>query len=375
MTELQFVSPLSFSMSGGNLQREFARLQSHRQPGYELAYDRNTVFYDLRIDSNGYATFICPPLMNFSEKFQVLADHKLLKIQTTAWDRTEKLRGKIPQGTRMITIRIGDESLEISPGDLDTPKSDLSGMRVLQTHSRDNPIEWIQSWASFYSQRHGTEAILLYDNGSRDYSVEQLGEALCAVKGISKVVIVAWNFPYGPGGGTTGSWDSDFCQIASMAHSQSFFTSKSKSVINADIDELMLTPFSISAHSLAERSPLGGVSVRGVWIENNTTPAVKLPKFIDFSDMEKNRKTRAAPPKWVVVPSRLPKWVQLRPHRLKGWYLPSLPGLTFRHFRGMTTSWRKSSLGWQYGIQQDIGEKVRDIKLVKELAKVDWSVR
>jgi hypothetical protein len=86
----------------------------------------------------------------------------------------------------------------------------------------------MDNWIKFYKTVHHIDAVLFYDNNSDNYTLEELKEYLIKENLGVDVILVPWNFKYGPqGGASTGlknaPWDSDFCQYGMMEHAKERF--------------------------------------------------------------------------------------------------------------------------------------------------------
>jgi hypothetical protein len=139
---------------------------------------------------------------------------------------------------RAISMQIGEHAVTIPVRRSNCAA--FAGRRVVYTLSRDNPLEWIQDWARFNVRVHGADAMIVYDNHSRRYDASQLHDALAQVEGLKSSLVVDWRFPYGPGHGPNGEWDSNYCQNNALAHVRFRHCALASAVLNADVDELVL---------------------------------------------------------------------------------------------------------------------------------------
>src|SRR5690606_8950495 len=137
--------------------------------------------------------------------------------------------------------------------------------------SQNNDLRWIADWVHFYARLHGADGVLVYDNASSAYSLADLQATLDdavskagAAGGNFPALAVAWPFPYGPQGGMAGAvngvetdWDSDFCQTGSLQHARHRFLRQARSVLNVDVDELVLGTGGRSVFEATEQSRSG----------------------------------------------------------------------------------------------------------------------
>lgn len=349
MKRYSVYTPQSFRLSGEAFVRNPPRKPEQQQGGYLPAYDSRTVVYDILRVSGDTFMMICPPLSNLSPEFSIRVGGDRVPYRQQTLDRVDRIVFTLSPGTEEVVVSVGGEE-QVLRVPLEGIRDSAAPRRMIQTLSLDNPLEWLSDWAAFYHRRHGTNEVLIYDNGSAAYDMELIGEVISRAGDFRHVRVVEWKYPYGPGGGVEGMWDSDYCQLATFEHSRWLFSRHAKSLINADVDEFMISPFGLSVHAIAENSALGGIAVPGVWVlpEPRNCLDGRQVSYRDFDQMAASRSDRHSPPKWVLVPHRIPKFSQLRTHRLKGWYLPRLPGVTFRHYRGLSTQWREQSDGWVY---------------------------
>jgi hypothetical protein len=198
---------------------------------------------------------------------------------------------------------------------------------------------------------------------------------------------VPWPFKYGPQGHNAKLyWDSDYCQHGSFEHARRKYLQNAKSVINADIDELVLSHSGESVCAAAERSWTGIVRYYGRWIvggsETATTEPVPRNRHKEFETVLKpdTRKklgiltvdANRCLAKWTVVPRRCPDWSQWRPHVINGWPPARLwtTSFNYRHFRELSNGWkykREASGAFDAKLHE------RDTALVDAMSGVNWS--
>lgn len=332
--------------SEGEVRRVPPRALEDRQPGYESQFDSMTVFFDV-FRSNGDIVLCGPPLMNFRQSLSVarweIGAKALSFPDFKIYERDRECDVWISEPGEIIRLEaaFGQYDCQVQPSNSHL----TSGKRVLFTVSKDNEISWIIDWVAFYHRVHGSEAVVIYDNNSKLYTREELELHLHQAFPELCVVVVAWPFVYGPSGGRKGMWDSDFCQIGAMQHARFRLLAEAKSVINADVDELVIGTGGQSVHEAAERSPFGFVDYGGIWVSAHREPAddiVVTNRFKDFSLVDR-RPTMKCPRKWCIVPQACP--------RESSWLVHSVSGKThavdnfstefvYRHFRGISNGWK-----------------------------------
>jgi len=267
------LSSLALPADGPHL-RQPPRPVDLRGPNYAARFDATTLFYDV-YRAGAHVVLQGPPFLNLQA---LLAQSAPLAGALAGWWPRARIRPRFKAGE--IWWRNGPDHFTLS-GPLGTHAIAVqpdgaalfAGRRVIHTLSKDNDIAWIIDWARFYQRHHGADAVLLYDNGSSAYDAAELEETLATACPQMLVRVVSWSFPYGPQGGLAAGipgieapWDSDFCQTGSMQHARHRFLRHARSVLNADIDELVLGPAGQSIFAAAEASRAGFVKFAGRWI-------------------------------------------------------------------------------------------------------------
>jgi hypothetical protein len=332
------------------MRRESPRPPHLRNDRYADQFDWDTLFYDVyRVGEN--IVMQGPPLFNLAAP--VLSAQPLRNRYGPLFQRTRRverinaseiwLRDSADRLTLDTTL--GTFDIAVQPTEIQR----FAGRRVLHTLSKDNEVRWIIDWIRYHERVHGADAVLFYDNGSSRYSASELQAELTAAFPDMVVVVVSWPFKYGPQGGMAGAvngqeapWDSDYCQAGSLQHARLRFLRLARSVLNADIDELVVGPESIFA--AAESAPGGFVKFPGQWVTSATPRAVTLAdcRHGDFLHRDL-RETDSCPPKWCVVPSacddRRHSWSV---HNLFGSPANKLVSndFSFRHFKAISNNWK-----------------------------------
>jgi hypothetical protein len=210
--------------------------------------------------------------------------------------------------------------------------------------SKDNPLLWIREWAYFLAKAHGCNAILFYDNGSTAYEIEEIQQTLNSVPGIEAASVIAWPYKFGPRGGPTAYiWDSDFSQYGLLEHARHRFLATAHSVLQTDIDELVLTEGGASVFDLAASSTTGLIRFDGTWVENATAeppdPLVRRHRDYRYFDVQSSGVRTHK--KWAAVPERCPSSAQWCVHWVANMTpdpVASAQAIT-RHFMAIVTNW------------------------------------
>jgi len=335
------------------LRRESPRPPELRNAAYASRFDWDTLFYDCyRVGP--YVVLQGPPYRNL---LAPLLSSAPLNAAMQRWVRRPRLidrdkRGEIwlRSDADRLTIAgpIGAYDLAVGPN-----LSHLfAGRRVIVTMSKDNAPRWIHDWVRFYRAEHRADGVLIYDNGSTRYNAAELQAGLRAAFPDLVVLVITWPFKYGAQGGLAGAvdgreapWDSDYCQTGALQHARLRLLRKAKSVLNVDIDELVLSAHGRSIFAATERSGPGFIKFAGRWISGaSPRPVVEDScRHADFIHCDRGE-TRTCPPKWCIVPA------SHDPFRTS-WSVHNLFGschnhrinkeFSYRHMAAISNSWKE----------------------------------
>ena len=213
--------------------------------------------------------------------------------------------------------------------------------KVLFTLSKNNKFEWICDWIKFYKIIHHIDAVLFYDNNSDDYTLEELKEYLIKENLDVDIILVPWNFKYGPQGGvSTGlknaPWDSDFCQYGMMEHAKERFLKYAMGVINVDIDELIISPNGKSVFNELEQNP--ALHISGKWIESIPMDEKAPIRFNNFFYFD--RKNYKSDYKWCINPQKIDYMAQWKVHTVKVKELKLSHNFYYLHYKGINYNWK-----------------------------------
>lgn len=357
------LSPLELAPLSG-VRRTMPRPAHLRPPDYEEKFDSLTVFYDCFASADGeWRVLLGPPLRN---------------LETAVFPSLPNLFGcSTTNDVRLVSPTAGDKNpcssqiwLRSSKNSVDLPSADFrqkqivvqpnaselfSGRKVLLTLSKDNEIRWIRDWVTFFARHHDCDAVLFYDNASTRYATSDIHDAISSVPGIEATLVVDWPYKYGPQGTDSlneltrqGSemlllpWDSFYCQPGMLEHARHRFLSSADVVVNADIDELVLTQHGEPLFDLVRLSDTGYFRYKGHWIESATESDVGNQRHFHFRHRSKEPASGYLW-KWAVAPQRCPQDASWLPHiisRMEG--DPLSRTVSYRHFRAISTGWKYS---------------------------------
>ena len=214
------------------------------------------------------------------------------------WFRTGETRADLPPRP------FRQSEITIQPNQCDL----FRGRKVLLTKSKDNDLCWIYDWVHFFARKHGSDAVLFYDNTSTKYDISEVHETILSIPGIEVAVVVRWPYQFGPVGSEAftahkGFLGTQLSQFGILEHARHRFLSLAEAVVNADVDELVLTKDNSSVFELVRRSDTGYLEYPGYWIESATESTSKDRRHFDFAHRSVAPAELAAP-KWTLMPSR-----------------------------------------------------------------------
>ncbi|RPF70994.1 hypothetical protein [Aurantiacibacter spongiae] len=346
--------PVVLSSARSEIHREPPRPPHLRDAAYADQFDRDTLFYDV-FRADRHVVFQGPPFLNLLAELRRSAPlrGRFGFPRFAARHYGQKKRGEIWLRSEADSFAF-DGPLGAFEIDVQPDMAHLfAGRRVVTTLSKDNDLRWIADWMRFYREIHGADGVLVYDNGSSAYSLGELQAAMAAEAGADMIALaVPWPFPYGPQGGMAGAvdgvetdWDSDFCQTGSLQHARFRFLREARSVLNVDVDELVLGESGRSIFAATEYSPAGFVKFPGLWIGTHAPQGVSRAtcRHADFVYRD-TPVALACPPKWCVVPNRGDR-------RGDSWSVHNLFGakanatldsrFAYRHMRAISNSWKE----------------------------------
>jgi hypothetical protein len=343
-----------------DIRREATRPPEFRDENFKEEFDADVLFFESFRRADGKTVFLGPPFFNLSDamrgaRLSTPDGQRSYTFKIREMDRQVQVIADIPADQNTVLLSFGQDKVEIS---IQPNEADLfANRRVMFTHSKNFPFEWTRDWVKFSVNIHGADAVLLYDNGSTNHTIEEQAEDLRRIEGLKIVHVVSWPFKFGPQGlDAKQFWDSDFCQLGALEHARWRYLSKAKSVQSSDIDELVLPLRGQSVFEAAEKDPFGVVRYSGRWVSNTTPNGHRTnAELVRHSDsqtvmkLQMRRKFGLIPydamgcvPKWTVAPQKCPEKAQWGIHRILGW-LPAArvrKDFSFRHFREINNSWK-----------------------------------
>ncbi|TSI13933.1 hypothetical protein [Brevibacterium aurantiacum] len=327
----------------GDFKRTPPRPTELQEADYMGKFDADTILYDAyRTDTHIRLT--CPPLLNLEDEViselarAVGPTHDVL---VSNLDRVSHIDISDPTKTiDQVQVSFGTKEylLSVTPSRLE----DYSNKTVLLSKSKNNDLQWLSDWAKYYATQHHVDAILLYDNGSTEYTAEQARQAI-TVEGIEVATVVSWPFRFGPQGGkwsgsTKRPWDSDFCEYGIIEHARHKYLGKSSVLISHDIDELLVVEDNNPILEHLKTCKADYLQYSGIWIEDIRDNKSEPPRFQDYQYA--NSKGTPTTTKWLAHPQKIQTAKQWKTHSVNGAQAETNPFLKHRHFKGITTNWK-----------------------------------
>lgn len=372
-------SPVLLS-GAGSLRRIPLGPELKRPASFYERFDDRALFYDVFRDHTGRHVYLIGPMaLNLEPLIDALViegrpSGRRAKPRIHHGVQAEILRVTLPGGDTHLAFTFGEQNFEIpiQPN----RSAALAGDRVIFTINKDNALAWIADWARFYVAEHGATAAVVYDNGSSDYTLEELRATLAGVEGLAKFLVIPWPYPFGSmndvfdGHKFGGHW-AMFAQPPKFTHFFRKYAMRARSILNVDIDELVMSPFRHSIFKAVERSPFGLLRFNRVWVLNAREQSGP-PLHRQFVIRKKGVAARDRGKKWAMAPGRafLASWrAQPWTHQVKGWF--NLSGSSIRfygyHFIGISRSWY-----WDRTEQIEFDPKlhIRDPLMIKTFADI-----
>jgi len=331
------VRPSSVPIPPGSPRRTAPRPSHLRPPDYADKFDDDTLFFDV-FREGGRVVAVGPPLVNLVDElpgWTFAADGMPLRRPSiTTLDRSHRMRFDVPQSAGSLSLSTASETVAVPIGA--NLSSAFAGTRALMTLQLDTDLDWVSDWVRWHVNAQGTDAVVMYDNGSTRYPLTDLLESI-SLPGIRSAAVVDWSFRYGPQGSDELPWDSDFTQYGAIEHARRRFLGQAAGMLSIDIDELVYAKGGRTVYECAERSPEGFVLFEGTWAYTDPAWSAGRPRHADCTWTRPGDEATAS--KWCAIPARLPARSQLIVHSAHGVSMPH-PPIAYWHLRPISTHWK-----------------------------------
>lgn len=260
----------------------------------------------------------------------------------------------LPEEDVGLTMRIGSQTLRATIGR--NLASDFAGMRVLCCINNNNDLNWIADWAKFYQKEHSANAVVVFDNNSSRYTKSELTAVLEGVEGLDQSIVVDWPFHFGTMDKIAqDNGQNGYVRFAQPVMYMSLYlrmASKARSILNVDIDELVLSNKGRSIFEATEKRWFGCTKFHRYLVENVLAPGSPGNNSVSFSDFVYRSRKQLGPQdkfkKWAMSPGRVkPRQLVAQPntHWVDGVWNPYPVSREFKcyHFAGINTGWRANT--------------------------------
>jgi len=341
----------SADLSQTQVRRKFVADPSVEGSRYVESYDRTTLWYDA-FWRGGRVYLVCPKLLNLLPLIRnacIKLDGCVTPISTVRqyrrYDTIELHSARQPS-----EISVAGEGFAVTSSISHEQTHLFSGLNAHTTLSRNNDIRWIRDFGSYMVKAQGLEAMLLFDNGSTDYCLEEVGATLMKT-GLKQVVVVSAPFKYGLRTHQNSS-RAKFLQTAMLNVARLRFLATARAVINADLDELIWSCGG-NVFDLTRSSFLGFSIFSGEW--RFPDPQQTDSKRHSTHD-HKLEGTETCPCKYCIVPQGRLQHLSWDVHRLTGLPFKKIlqsSNIGFYHCHNASTQWKgtPSRRGVPKGIQ------------------------
>lgn len=305
--------------------------QEWHNTSYEDLYDWDSLFFDAINIGGNRLLLVGAPLYEIEKDISFSYGGKKLQHTFHHFDRC------------VITIV---ENITTSQIQLDHPKKNITidiidasqkfmGRHVITTKQKDEPLEWIEQWVQYYHRVYGVTGFVFYNNNCTQYTVDEMREYLQKVSSEILIEVIDVNLPFGP---PSPRWDSDYLQYVILEHFKYMYGWCAKSVINHDVDELLVLPSNISydniINDLTEKG-IPGVAYNAIFTDPYS-PITKVSShtlsrenvhfkdhYLWWDNPERNPRTPSGG-KWFVIPHNCMEY-QWRLHGINHPQLISVP--------------------------------------------------
>lgn len=240
----------------------------------------------------------------------------------------------------------------------------FDGTNGIFTKSKNNRLDWIQDWASYHVKEHGATSVIIADNGSSAYSLDELDHVLQNISGLQQVRVINADKPFGP--------SETECSKSSLATSlqvallnigiDRFFGSNSV-MLNVDIDELVVSKKNRSIFDETRRKIFGHITFEGHWTYSKKPSEVALHSDHFWVKKEDN----TCPTKYALASHSPFRKFQLQVHNIAHVdrnFFKSRRDFYFLHCKQISTSWkydRAKAGDADYIIDAALQEKMRQV--------------
>ncbi|MCF4097316.1 hypothetical protein [Maritalea mediterranea] len=316
------------------------------------SFDFTTLYYDCFWDQE-QRDILCvgPTPTNLRAHYKkaiyrALPSGKILKVKHffSLSVMTSQLKD-VPSDTVQVEMEFAGQVfvMDVQPNGCEHFKRE----NLMFTLSKNNDLKWIRFWADYHVRHQNVTSIVFFDNGSDQYELNDLIDTLRSVKGLKKVLVATMPYPYCAKDEIlkVNPYWAHFLQIALMTIVLRRFGMRANAILNLDVDELANSNGAGDVFALAERSSLGILAMKGIWVE--PIAESNSGDHRDFCTVAKDEKiSHCYAGKWAIDPKR--KWFKkLKVFPYMHWIENRaqlgrryVEGVHFWHFKGINTNWK-----------------------------------
>lgn len=308
------------------------RPKYQQQDTFNEEFDSEIFIYDIFSDLKRTYLIGPPSSLDVWNHFFQYAKFDRNKVSI---DRVKIYKNKIDK----VIINQHFNSLEFKGFSTKIRKNSFNTYKnVLYSLQKNNHLLWIKDWIEWYKNNHKIDCVILYDNNSDIYDIEELRTLLNSF-GL-KSFVEAVPYKYGPSAHNGSFWDSDFLQYAMFEHVRYFYCNNNAKLINSDIDELIFINTKRTIFDFIKKQNTY-ISIEGKWLDfyqlpgnNKLTISHKLHNILNKHDTCLN--------KWAINLDGTADDVFLRVHEIKGCNQVKItyPNLFYLHHRCISNNWK-----------------------------------
>lgn len=309
-------------------------------------YDRRTLIYDaIWMPRLGIVRVYLPRMFNLEQvldpgAFRIDANPAKIRKRRThrRFDVIDLDAGPATPETLSLRLSTGEEAdLRINPANRET----FAGLNVIYTLMRNERLDWIRDWLVFHQKVQGANAVMITDNGSDRYGLDELAETIASVPGYHVTALLSAPLPWGSRGNTPGADDGKFLQTTLLNLVRDRFLGPARAVLNVDIDELVVRNGDETVFDSVQR--WGYATFPGAW--RFTPDDVTAPRHRDH--VLHDPAGRPCATKYAFRPE---SWLGRRClsvhsiEKLNRRLFSAASKFRFLHCRSITTSWKPGRL-------------------------------